>query len=208
MRQRPGGMACCQVLLPPLCLSSPLLRLYLVSSTPSESKLGFGPWHGGQDSRSAPAVFHHCDGLLQDKGSGLLHPDSGHGVRWVSIEHVVAVRRRRGHGLHSLQRDDPSKVYSSSIAVPNRLGPLPAHRSFRARIAASRTANPLRRSPASWDASRGNHHCSDVQMHGHFLPAIANTCRCACSFLKANAHGAVCGGSLGPYLWTRGCPRP
>jgi hypothetical protein len=89
------------------------------------------------------------------EGSGLLHPDSGHGVRWVSVEHVVAVRRRRGHGLHSRQRDDPSKVYSSSVAVPNRLGRLPAHRSFQTRIAASRTANPPRRSPASWDASRG-----------------------------------------------------
>jgi len=177
MRQRPGGMACCQALLPPLCLSSPLLRLYLVPSTPSEPKLGFGPWHGGQDSRSAPAVSHHFGGLLRGEASGLLHPDSGPGVRWVSIEHVVAARRRRGHGLHSHQRDDPSKVYSSSAAVPNRLGLLPAHRSTQTRITASRTANPCGRHQRAGDTSRGNHRSSDVGTRGHFLPSVANARR-------------------------------
>jgi hypothetical protein len=59
--------------------------------------------------------------------SGLLHPDTGPGVRWVSAAHVVVVSRRGGHGLLSLQRVYPSKVCSSSAAVPDRSGLLPFH---------------------------------------------------------------------------------
>lgn len=72
----------------------------------------------------------HFDGFLHNGGAGLLHPVAGHGVRWVSAGPFVAPSRRLRTDTAFPPAHDPSKVFSSSAAVPSHLGLLPPHRLF------------------------------------------------------------------------------
>lgn len=99
--------------------------------------------------------------------SGLLHPDTGPGVRRVSVARVVAIRRWRGHGLLSLRRVDPSKVFSSSVAVPDRSGLLPSHQ-------CPETAS-LRSGPEPVSTTRSPGSCRGPPAHHQYVcPGISS----------------------------------
>lgn len=59
-----------------------------------------------------------------------MHPVAGHGVRWVSAGPFVASSRRLRSDTAFPPALDPSKVFSSSAAVPGHPGLLPPHRLF------------------------------------------------------------------------------
>jgi len=128
--------------LPSLGLSGAPPPVCPLASTPPELSPGIGPRHGGRSSRSAPVVFHHFDGLLRSVGS---EPIAARYRTWGSLGFWGARRcrpkttRTRSAFPPALH---PSKVYSSSAAVPHRWGLLPPDHSSRNDVTTARRTNP------------------------------------------------------------------
>lgn len=107
----------------------PLLRCAHARPLPP-SKLGFGPQCADHGSRSVPVGSHHFDGLLRGVGSG---PVASRYRTWGSLgfrgarRHRPKTARTRSTFPPALH---PSKVCSSSVAVPHRWGLLPPDRSY------------------------------------------------------------------------------
>lgn len=99
---------------------------------PPSASLHPGSVAGMAPSALVPPLWlvDHFDGFLHNGGAGLLHPVAGHGVRWVSAGPFVAPLRRLRTDTAFPPARDPSKVFSSSAAVPSHLGLLPPHRFF------------------------------------------------------------------------------
>jgi hypothetical protein len=122
-------ISCCQEdPLPPLGLSGAPPPMCPRASTPP-SKLGFRPRYADHGSRSVPVGSHHFDGLLRGVGSG---PVASRYRTWGSLGFREA-RRHRPKTARTRSTfppaPHPSKVCSSSVAVPHRWGPLPPDRS-------------------------------------------------------------------------------
>jgi hypothetical protein len=102
----------------------PLLRYILLRPLPPVPSLASGLVPGMAARILVPPLWDvaHCDGFLRKRGAGLLHPVTGHGVRWVSTGPFVAVLRQRRRGMAFPPALYPSKVCSSSAAVPGRPG--------------------------------------------------------------------------------------
>jgi hypothetical protein len=134
--------------LPSLGLSGAPPPACPLASTPPELSPGFGPRHGSRSSRSAPVVSHHFDGLLRSVGS---EPIAARYRTWGSLGFWRARRcrpkttRTRSAFPPALH---PTKVYSSSVAVPHRWGLLPPDHSSRNDVATARQTNPRRRKGA------------------------------------------------------------
>lgn len=80
-------------------------------------------------SRSVLVVSHHRDGFLRAPGTGLLHPDSGHGVRRVSqLPASLAARKQRWCTVAVLATHSPFEESPSTSAVPRHRGLLPSCR--------------------------------------------------------------------------------
>jgi hypothetical protein len=73
-----------------------------------------------------------------------LHPVAGHGVRWVSAGPFVDSSRRLRTDTAFPPALDPSKVFSSSAAVPGHPGLLPPHRLFHRPLACAKRPGPGR----------------------------------------------------------------
>jgi hypothetical protein len=83
-----------------------------------------GPPLPPDGSGSALVILRHFDGLLRERGAGLLHPAAGYGVRWVSLARL----RTPKSGVDGLvlASHTPLEEYSSSIAVPHHCGSIPS----------------------------------------------------------------------------------
>jgi hypothetical protein len=157
--------------LPPLGLSGAPPPMYSRASTLPEPKPEFGPQFASHGSRSAPVGFHHFDGLLRSVSSGRV---ASRYRTWGSLgfrgarRHHPKIDRTRSS---SPPAPHPSKVCSSSVAVPHRWGLLPPDRSYPKR----RKPPPDRRTRVDeWGtppACRGaTEHVRRVTA-GHFLPS-------------------------------------
>lgn len=100
------------------------------ASTLPEPKPEFGPQFASHGSRSAPVGFHHFDGFLRSVSSGRIASRyrtwGSLGFRGARRHHPKTDRTRSS----SPPAPHPSKVCSSSVAVPHRWGLLPPDRSY------------------------------------------------------------------------------
>lgn len=106
-----------------------------------------GPTVPPVDSRSVLVVSHHRDGFLRAPVTGLLHPDSGHGVRRVSqLPASLAARKQRWRTVAVLATPSPFEESPSTSAVPRHRGLLPSCR-FRSSTTCFRLPCGCPRSP-------------------------------------------------------------